>query len=218
MTDKSNTKTCHLTTTGNVITPKGVLFYSQYLTSAHPDKKGILKYNLELCINPKEVDLKLLKNEMAKIAMENLDGNADAAKKMVERRFIDPNDKPQGGKPAGEKYEGWVLIRASARADKSTPDFIWPNGTKMSSEEAIRVVTSGSIIRATLNPYWSKNAENKGVFLGLQNIQYLEKGEPIGFVKPEGEDEFGAVEGAAEIESSEKSSAKGGESVDALFG
>jgi len=211
---RSNTKTCHLTATGNVITPKGVLFYSQYLTKAHEDKFGNLKYTLELCVDPKEVDLKILKNKMAEIALEN-DLTADQAKKMVERRFVDPNDKPQGGKPAGDKYEGWVLIRASARADKSTPDFVWPNGTKMSQEEAVGVITSGSIIRATLNPYWSKNPENKGVFLGLQNIQYLEKGEPIGFVKPEGEDEFGAVEGAAEIESAP--AAKAGSQVDALF-
>lgn len=213
MTDKSNVTTCHETSTGNIITPKGVVFYAQYLTEPHENDQGKLKYNLELCFPP-ETDLKLLKNAMAKVALENLDGDREAAKKYVEQRFLDPNGL-ESGKPRGKEFTGWVMIRASS---DYMPDFIYPNGKKCPAESLKNECYSGRWLRATVNPYWYNVGKKRGVSLGLQNIQLLDQGTPIGFKKPEGEDEFGAVEGAAAIETSKASASKSDQTVDALFG
>lgn len=220
MSDTSNTNTCHISEkSGNVITPAGVIFYAQYVVKGGKDNKGNEKYNLELCLPP-EADLKGLKNAMGKLALENLDGDADQAKNYVNKRFLDPNNKPDGGKPAGDKFKGWTLIRASS---KTPPDFVWPNGKKMSTQEALNSINSGDYVRATVNPYWLDTKTDdgvriKGLFLGLQNIQLVKKGEAIGFVKPEGEEEFGAIDGAEDFTSSDSTESKSSSGADALFG
>ncbi len=205
-----NTKICHKTKGGNIITPEGVCFFVKYLHTAHENDKGKLKHNLELCFPP-EADLKLLKNEIGRVAMENCDNDKAAARKHVEKRFIDPNNKPDGGKPAGDKFEGWVLIRASS---DYCPDFIAPNGQRMTVDEFKRTANSGDFIRASIQPYWKDMGKSKGVFLGLQNVQFIRKGETIGFVKPDGEGEFGSVSGA---EKTSKKSASKGSDVESLF-
>ena len=214
MTDKSNLKVCHETSTGNIITPEGVLFYAPYLIEAHENDQGKAKYNLELCFPP-ETDLKLLKNAMGKVALEKLKGDTEAAKKFVAKRFLDPVNL-ESGKSRGEKYKGWIMIRASS---EYMPDFIHPNGKKCPAENLKTECYSGRWVRATVNPFWYDIGAKKGLSLGLQNVQMLKHGEPIGFVKPEGEDEFGAVEGveSGAIESAEAPKSSG-ESVDALFG
>jgi hypothetical protein len=216
MTDKSNTKTCHLTATGNIITPEGIIVSDKYLVK--PDEGR--KHQLEIVFEP-GTDLTMLKNTMGKAALE-ITEDPTLAKNMVNKRILDPNNKPGDGKPLGPDFEGWILIRATSSV---LPDFVHPNGKKCPESSLGSELYRGRWGRATLNPYAldtidkKTGAKIKGVFIGLQNIQLLRHGKPIGFVKPEGENEFGAVEGAAEIESTVKSSANaGGESVDALFG
>lgn len=210
MTDTSNTKTCHKTNSGNIITPEGVIFYAKYTIEAHENDQGKMVHGLQLCLSP-ETDLKLLKNEMGRIALEALDGDENRAKEAVKDRLGDPNKKKQGGKPAGPEYEGWTLISASSQTQ---PDFVWPNGKKMTHQEVMNSINSGDIIRATLNPYWRKVKKNPGISLGLVNVQLVRKGKPIGFVKPQGEQEFGAIDGAEDVSNSATSS---NEEVDALF-
>lgn len=218
MTDKSNTAIGHKLDNGNIITPKGKLFFAKFLYTPQENQQGQMKYNLDLCFKP-GTDLSLLKNEMGKLALDKLDGDATRAKNFVNKRFIDPNNKPSGGKPAGPEYEGWVSIRASS---DTVPDFITANGKKMSIEDAKKVdgVYSGRWARVTVKPYWSGNSKNPGVFLGLVNVQLLEHDTPIGFVKPQGESEFGAVEvadTAAPISGGDDTAPTGGSAVDALF-
>ena len=191
----------------NIITCEGVLMSDKYLVNPEAGQR----HQLELVFKP-GTDFTLLKNEMGKLAVEKLKGDSNAAKKMVERRFIDPNDKPGGGKPLGPDFEGWVLIRAST---KDMPDIILPNGKKCPPERISTELYRGRLGRATINPFWSNNPENKGVFLGLTNVQLLAHGKPIGFVKALGEEEFGAVDG---IEVAEAPAASSDASVDALFG
>jgi hypothetical protein len=214
MSDKSNTKVCHVSdVSGNVITSKGVLFYTQYLLNPQANKQGKMKYTVELCVPP-ECDLSGLKNAMGKVALANCDGDKERAKNFVNKRLIDPNNKPNGGKPAGEKFKGWTLLRGTS---DHIPDFVHPSGKKCSLEEAKNEAYSGRWARVTFNPYWMDIAENRGVFLGLQNVQLLDQGEPLGFVKPDGSEEFGAAEGAEDASSGDSQSSNGTEAVDALF-
>lgn len=220
-TDRSNTTICHKTDSGNIITAKGVIMSDKFLLEPGLNKAGKQnKHQLEIVFAP-GTNLTLLKNEMGKVALEGLKGDADAAKKMVEKRFLDPNDKPSGGKPLGPEFEGWTLVRA---ATDHLPDFVFPNGKRCPAESVRNELYRGRWGRATINPYWldtttTDGTKIKGVFLGLVNIQLLEHGKAIGFVKPDGEAEFGAVEVADTAASpvSETTENKDG-NVDALFG
>lgn len=211
-----DTNTCHKSpVSGNIITPKGKLFYAQYAYTPQKDDAGKDRYSLQLCFKPDiaEKGLVMLKNEMAAIALENLDGDKNRAKTFVNNRFADPNNRSKGGKPAGPEYDGWTLMTA---ASKQTPDFVHPNGQKVDPEQLQNEAYSGRWARATVRPYWLSKGKYPGLFLGLVNVQLLDHDDPIGFVKAQGEEEFGAVEG---FESSAPAPASGdnGSSVDSLF-
>lgn len=210
----SNVNTCFKSEkSGNIITCKGKLFFAKFLYTPQENQQGKMKYSLDLCVPPNS-DLKTLKNEMGKIALENLDGDVARAKQFVEKRFINPNNKPSGGKPAGPEFEGWVSVRASS---DTMPDFIFPNKQKCPRERFAEEVYSGRWARATLNPYWSPNPKNPGVFLGLVNIQLLDHDDQIGFTKPGGDEEFDAVDVDTGTPVDNSTSATDSK-VDALFG
>lgn len=214
MTDKSNVKICHTTATGNIITPRGKIVSDKYLVNPQDGRK----HQLEIVFEP-GTDLTLLKNAMGAAALEICDGDKNMAKNMVQKRFLDPNNKPGDGKPLGPDFEGWILVRASS---SELPDFVHPKGNKCPESSLSGELYRGRWGRATINPYaldkvdQKTGAKIKGVFLGLHNIQLLDHDTPIGFVKPEGESEFGAVEGAETIESKETPASNGGD-VNELF-
>lgn len=183
---------CHISpVSGNIMTPEGVILSDKFLLSP---SGNTARHQLEIAFPP-SANLTLLKNEMGKIAMEKLKGDAVAAKNMVNKRFLDPNNKPNGGKPLGERFNGWTLIRASA---DYLPDFVHPSGKKIDPNQVKTELYRGRWGRATVNAYWmdTKTKDGtlvKGIFLGLVNIQLLRHDEPIGFTKVQGEEEFGAV-------------------------
>lgn len=203
-------KTCHVAKSGNIITPKGRLSYAQFLIEPQENQSGKLKHNLNI-VMPGDVDLKVLKQQMAKVALEKVDGDKNRAKQLVEKRFLDPNNLPGGGKPMGEEFEGWILIRASS---DYKPKFAYPNGKAIPDEEIANELYSGRWARVTLNPYWSANKQNPGVFLGLQNIQLLDHDENLGVAIPDAEEEFDAVEGASDTDAG---SSVADEDVDSMF-
>ena len=125
------TNTCHVLNNGNILTPKGKLFYAQYLYTPQENQQGKMKYNLDICFPP-GTDLKGLKNAMGKVALEGCDNDQARARALVEKRFIDPNNKPSGGKPAGDEFNGWISVRASS---ETKPDFIYPNAKKCPDEK-----------------------------------------------------------------------------------
>ncbi len=208
-------KTCHIAKSGNIITPKGRLSYAQYLIEAQEKtyedtNKTVKSYNVNLLI-PADADLSELKKKMGKIALEKCDGDKTRAKTFVEKRFLDPNNLPQGGKPAGPEFDGYVLVRGSS---SYKPKFAYPNGKAIPDEEIANELYSGRWARITLNPYWSANKKNPGVFLGLQNVQLLDHDENLGVAIASAEDEFDAAEGAEEAEAG--SSVSDGD-VDSMF-
>ena len=188
--------TCHIAKSGNIITPKGRATYAQFLVNpqerTYEDSGKTAKvYSLNLLLPP-TADLKELKNKMGKIALEKCDGDKKRAASFVNKRFLDPNDLPQGGKAAGEEFEGWVLIRATS---SYKPSFVYPNGKSIPDEKLADELYSGRWLRATINPYWTSNKKNPGVCLGLQNIQLLDHDENLGGARAQAEDEFGGFDG-----------------------
>ncbi len=207
---------CQIAKSGNIITPKGRGSYVQFLlepqerTYEDSGKKEKV-YSLNLVL-PKGSDLTELKKKMAKIALEKCDGDQKRAKAFVEKRFLDPNNLPQGGKPMGEEFEGWTLIRATS---KYKPKFAYPNGKEIPAEEIANELYSGRWMRVTINPYWTANKKNPGVCLGLQNVQLLDHAENLGANIPNAEDEFDAVDGTV---SGGNAGAGSKETVDDMFG
>lgn len=189
---------CHIAKSGNIITPKGRLSYAQFLIEAQErtyedSGKTVKVYSTNLLIPP-DADLSELKKKMAKIALEKLDGDKTRAQSFVNKRFLNPNDLPQGGKPMGEEFEGWTLIRATS---SYKPKFAYPNGKEIPEAEIANELYSGRWARVTINPYWTSNKKNPGVCLGLQNVQLLDHAENLGVAIPNAEDEFDSVEGGA---------------------
>jgi hypothetical protein len=203
-----NLNKCRLSPSGFIHTPKGRLSHAKFLIEGQENKKGKIKYNGNILIPP-DKDLKMLKNKAGSIALDKCDGDKNRAKKLVEKRFLDPNDKPGGGKPEGEAFEGWVLIRASS---SSPVDFFYPNGKKIPSDEVAKEAYSGRWCTFLINPYWMVTDENTGVFFGLQGVQLLDHDENIGGGKPDVSGDFDAVDGETGGKSSGAS-----ESVDDMF-
>ena len=211
--------TCKKLPSGNIVTAKGKLFYTQYLIEPENGK-----HNLMIVFKP-DTDLSVLKNEMGKLALEGTEGDKKQAMNFVEKRFTDPNNRSNGGKPAGDEYEGWTLVTA---ATNTTPDFVYPNGQKIPAESLKGECYSGRWARVTLNPYWldkelvdkdtGKKVKVRGVFIGLQNVQLLDHDTPIGFVKASGSDEFDSVEIEGGSAPSTVAVDDSGSDVDALFG
>lgn len=188
---------CRISKSGNIITAKGRLSYAQYLIDAQERKyeesgKTAKVYQGSLLLPP-GVDLTELKKKMGKIALEKCDGDKNRARNFVEKRFLDPNNLPQGGKPAGEEFEGWTLIRATSTRK---PKFAYPNGKEIPESEIENELYSGRWACFSINPYWTANKKNPGVCLGLQNVQLLDHAENIGAASTDAEDDFDAVDGS----------------------
>jgi len=187
---------CRIAKSGNIITCKGRLSYAQYLVDAqertYEDSGKKTKVYQGSLLIPAGYDLSELKKKMAKIALEKLDGDKTRAANFVNKRFLDPNNLPQGGKPAGEEFEGWTLIRATS---SYKPKFAYPNGKEIPESEIENELYSGRWACFSINPYWTANKKNPGVCLGLQNVQLLDHAENLGASIPNAEDEFDAVDG-----------------------
>lgn len=187
---------CRIAKSGNIITCKGRLSYAQYLIDAqertYEDSGKKTKVYQGSLLIPSNHDLSELKKKMAKIALEKLDGDKTRAANFVNKRFLDPNNLPQGGKPAGEEFEGWTLIRATS---SYKPKFAYPNGKEIPESEIENELYSGRWACFSINPYWTANKKNPGVCLGLQNVQLLDHAENLGANIPGAEDEFDAVDG-----------------------
>ena len=185
-----NVNECRMSKAGYVITAKGRLSYAQYIYTAQENKQGKEMYSGAILIPP-TANLSVLKNKMGEIGLPNLDGDKNRTKKIVMKRFLDPNDLPNGGKPAGEEFEGWTLLRSS---NSNQPKVFYPNGDLIPDNQISKEMYSGRWASFLLNPYWSGNSENPGVFLSLQGVQLLDHDENIGANIPDAEGEFDAVE------------------------
>ena len=174
---------------GNFVTPQGRLSYANFCVDGSENDSGQVRFQCSLLI-PADADLKPLKKAMLPIAMKELDNDKDAALKAVNQRFLDPCNPPAGGKGAGEEFAGWTMLRMSS---KYRPTFVHPNGLEMSVDEARNEVYSGRWARVSCSPYWFKVKANRGVTLGLQNVQVLGHDDNIGGGKPRADGQFGKV-------------------------
>ena len=96
--------------------------------------------------------------------------------------------KEKTGEPYGPECKGhWVMSCAS----KTRPGLVDKDLNPILEHGAIR---SGDYARVSLNAYCYDVNGNRGVSFGLNNVQKLADGEPLGSGRTRAEDDFTAVE------------------------
>jgi Protein of unknown function (DUF2815) len=100
----------------------------------------------------------------------------------------------EDGSPMGSEFKGHMFLNVKCDADKHRPSVIDANGNELIDPDA---VVSGDYIRVSLNAFAYDQAGNKGVGFGLNNVQLVKKGAPLGGTRMTAAEEFGVQAKAA---------------------
>lgn len=194
MTDVS--KQGKLTVQGNWITPKARATWVFLLKPGKAQKRedGTMadpKYSLVLLFD-KDADFSIPK-KMATDALNEKFGermkNAEFVKSL-RNPFRDQGSRiDKDGKLPPGYTAGHIFITASG---KQKPGVVDAAGADIIEEKDIY---SGCYVRASLRAYAYEEKGNRGAAFGLQNVQKLEDGEPLGG-RSRPQDDFEAVAGA----------------------
>ena len=144
------------------------------------------KYNCVMLFD-KATDISALK-KAAKLAIAKKWG--DKVPKGLHNPFKDGDEKDYDG------YEGCIYVNASSI---QKPGLVDANVEPIISQGDF---FAGCYARATVVAYAFENKLKKGVSFDLLNIQKIRDGEPFGFSRPKAEDDFEAIEGGSEDETS----------------
>jgi hypothetical protein len=189
----ANTKICHVTKFGNVITCQGRMMYPTFFEPSLPKgetDRDKAKYQGTL-IFPVGADLKALAQAVEDAAIEKW-GPSYKEKHKVRKPFGKAEDQP---KMSGTAEEFPVFIRANS---KDRPQVVSAAG-KPVTEEQSEEVYPGRWARFSVRAYaYDHPTGGKGVSLGLQNVQLLDNDERLAGARPQASDEFSPVEGASE--------------------
>lgn len=171
-----------------VLTPEFRLSFPHLFVPVATDKNkpDDKKYTMSMLFAA-GVDVSALKKAAAAAAKETW---GDSIPKNLKSPFLD------AGKYEYEGYaEGMVLVRPTS---KQKPNVVGPRKDPTTdtfprlSEENIY---PGCYCRATVRAFTYNRPDSKGVSFGIQNVQFIRDGEPLGG-RRKPEDEFTAVEGA----------------------
>lgn len=92
------------------------------------------------------------------------------------------------GSSMGPEFKGHFFLSTKCDASKHKPTVIDANGNELFDPDA---VISGDYIRASMNAFAYDQGVNRGVSFGLNNVQLVKKGQPLGAAKQTAQDEFG---------------------------
>lgn len=98
------------------------------------------------------------------------------------------------GSPMGEEFKGHFYMSTKCDASKHKPTVIDANGNELFDPDA---VVSGDYIRASMNAFAYDATANRGVSFGLNNVQLVKKGQPLGASRQSAQDEFGVSKAPA---------------------
>lgn len=187
---------CRVAASGNIITAKGRLSFSNTLTEAKEDKKGKLKFSTSFLLPP-TADLTLLIDAVKKCAEDKW--GAGKLPKNLKNPLLKASDYEYEG-----YEEGWVLIRPSSI---QKPGIVNAAGQNVSDDSE---VYPGRWAALSLRCFAYDVDGNRGVAFGLQNVQLLDHDTNIAG-RTRAEDEFEAVDVPANADGSKKS-------ADSVFG
>jgi len=181
----------------NIITPEGRVSYSNVFKPRRNDLSGEMEYDITL-IFPKDADLTALKQAAFEALKDKFGPNKDAWPDNLRQPFRKCRDKwkkdretgqdivPQGMEDPDAVFITAKTIMKPGLVDAALQDIIEP-----------RDFYGGCWARISVRPYAYDKKGNRGVSLGLRNIQKTRDDEAFGdgYAKPQ--DEFEAVAGAS---------------------
>jgi hypothetical protein len=188
--------------TGNIVTPKGRILWNALFTArkAKGSDEGKFEFNLLI---PKGADVKVLRESAIEAGKEKFAKAFREAEGKWPKTLATPfkqtesNDKLVAALEAAElKVEDYPFYFAARSKDK--PGVVGPNGKAEGIEP--EHVYAGRWARATVQAYAYDKNGNKGVSLGLINVQLLDNDDElvVGGGRVNAESEFEAVAGAGE--------------------
>lgn len=171
----------------NIITPEFRVSYPQVLQPKLNDLNGKMEYSV-VALFPKGADLKPLKAAAAAAAKEKW---GDKLPANMRSPFRDQGEKEKDGAlPAGLEA-GAIFINFKAN---QRPGLVDANVQPILDASDFY---AGCWARAQVRAFAYDQKGNKGVSFGLQNVQKMREGEPLGS-RVRAEDAFEAVAGATE--------------------
>jgi hypothetical protein len=186
-----------------VITPEFRVSYSYVFTpQENRQDDGTVKREYSLtAIFPKGADLTAVKAAAQQVLIDKFGPDQSKWPGNLRNPFRKCNErwKNEGGKqvvPAGYEDGDAIFITAKA-TEKSPPGVV---DQRLNDIIESRDFYSGCYARASVRPYYYEKKGNRGVAFGLNNVQKLRDGDPLGG-RSRPTDDFQAVEGGTDTSS-----------------
>ena len=157
---------------GTAITTGVVRLSYAHIFEPAADLSGNIKYQATLLV-PKS-DTKTIKAVEDAIEEAKQLGDGDGT-------------RPTDGEPYGEECHDHYII--TAKANENRPPLVVDKNLQRILDQT--AVYSGCYVRANINFYAYNSNGNKGVACGLNGIQFVRDGEPLGGVQVTAESAFG---------------------------
>jgi hypothetical protein len=189
----------------NVTTPKFRVSYPNVFKAKKNDLNGQEEFSL-VALFPKGADLSALKKAAQEAVVEKWGSDPKKHPKNLRSPFRKheekqyENDSGQTVYPPGME-EGGIFLNLKS---KQRPGIVDQNVQDILVESEFY---AGCYARATVRAYAYDNKGNAGVAFGLQNIQKMAEGDPLGS-RTKAQDDFAPIAGAGTSE---------GASADSLF-
>lgn len=176
-----------------IITPKAILSYPQLIEPV-VDDNGVAKYSCAL-IFPKGSDLTALKKAAVAILVEKF--GVKATKEGIRDgtfRLPFRDDWEKKGYPEGSTFFNCKTKQKPGCVSQVPGKDGKPK--RYTDEEIVEEMYAGCFVVASVGPFYYNRKGNKGVGFGLNNLQKVGDGEPLGN-RVAAEEEFSADPDAA---------------------
>lgn len=167
------------------MTPEARIAWPNLFEARLNDLNGKMEYSCQLLISKDDPGLPALKACAAAAAEKKWGGN-------VPKNLRSPFRDGDIEKEDQEDYRGMIFINLKSNQK--------PGVVNESVEPVIdpAELMAGDYVRVTFNAFGYNQKGNKGVSLGLRNVQRIRKGEPLAGARTRAEDDFGSVTGAGD--------------------
>lgn len=189
---------------GNIITCQLRMMYANLITPGFPSKTERNEKKKQWAVTgliPEGADIDVLRKAVDSVIGDNLTPAQREKTKVKIPIYKTAEDSSLAIYADDFPY----FIRTNTKCfdrqgkPRPAPEVIRPNGKAIAETDEPDELYNGRWFRASLNPYWYDN-ENKGVSLGLVNIQLLKHDEPLAGGKVAAERDFEPVEGLEDLE------------------
>lgn len=176
----------------NVVTPKFRASYPKLFKAELNKLSNKMEYSV-VALFKKGEDLSALKKAVEECLVEKLGADKSKWPKKLKTPFRDQGEKEldDGSMPVGyEKGAIFMTLKSSQKpgiVDKDVQPILDENE-----------IYAGCYLKASVRPYYYDQAGNKGVAFGLQNIQKVADGEPLGGSRVSADQEFKPIEDAGD--------------------